>query len=162
MSGTETAATRLTRDTAALVREQVEQLTHDLADTVRDAGAGAIFLVGAGTCGLLAVAAAHQTVLRALESMMPRPLAALTLTAAYGGGAAALASAGVKKIKEAADASSGALAENRQEATTVAGTATPGAATPGAATSGPATSGVSAPGTARSGTDPETPPSTQF
>ena len=40
MSGTETAATRLTRDTAALVREQVEQLTRDLADTVRDAGAG--------------------------------------------------------------------------------------------------------------------------
>jgi hypothetical protein len=120
MSGAETAATRLTRDTAALVREQVEQLTRDLADTVRDAGAGAVLLAGAGTCGLLALAAAHQSALRALESMMPRPLAAMTLTAAYGGGAAALASAGLKKIKEAADASGDALAENRREAVTTA------------------------------------------
>ena len=120
MSGAETAATRLTRDTAALVREQVEQLTRDLADTVRDAGAGAVLLAGAATCGLLALAAAHQSALRALESMMPRPLAAMTLTAAYGGGAAALASAGLKKIKEAADASGDALAENRREAVTTA------------------------------------------
>jgi hypothetical protein len=120
MSGAETAATRLTRDTAALVREQVEQLTRDLADTVRDAGAGALLLAGAATCGLLALAAAHQSALRALESMMPRPLAAMTLTAAYGGGAAALASAGLKKIKEAADASGDALAENRREAVTTA------------------------------------------
>jgi hypothetical protein len=110
----------LTRDTAALVREQVEQLTRDLADTVRDAGAGALLLAGAATCGLLALAAAHQSALRALESMMPRPLAAMTLTAAYGGGAAALASAGLKKIKEAADASGDALAENRREAVTTA------------------------------------------
>jgi hypothetical protein len=115
MSGTETAATRLTRDTAALVREQVEQLTRDLAGTVRDAGAGAVFLAGAGTCGLLALAAAHQSALRLLESLMPRPLAAMTMTAAYGAGAAALATAGVKKIKEAADSSTEALAENRQD-----------------------------------------------
>ena len=116
MTGTETAATRLTRDTAALVREQVEQLTRDLADTVRDAGAGAVLLAGAGTCGLLALAAAHQSALRTLESVMPRPLAAMTMTAAYGAGAAALATAGMKKIKEAADASTETLAENRQDA----------------------------------------------
>ncbi len=118
MTGTETAATRLTRDTAALVREQVEQLTRDLADTVRDAGAGAVLLAGAGTCGLLALAAAHQSALRTLESMMPRPLAAITMTIAYGAGAAALATAGMKKIKEAADASAETLAENRQETVT--------------------------------------------
>lgn len=120
MTGTETAATRLTRDTAALVREQVEQLTRDLAGTVRDAGAGAVFLAGAGTCGLLALAAAHQSALRTLESMMPRPLAAMTMTAAYGAGAAALAAAGMKKIKEAADTSTETLAENRQDAVTSA------------------------------------------
>jgi hypothetical protein len=118
MTGTETAATRLTRDTAALVREQVEQLTRDLADTVRDAGAGAVLLAGAGTCGLLALAAAHQSALRTLESMMPRPLAAITMTIAYGAGAAALATAGMKKIKEAADASAETLAETRQETVT--------------------------------------------
>lgn len=116
MSGVETAATRLTRDTTALVREQVQQLTRDLAGTVRDAGAGAIFLAGAGTCGLLALAAAHQSALRTLETMMPRPLAALTLTAAYGAGAAVLATAGLKKIKEAADSSTEALAENHEDA----------------------------------------------
>lgn len=116
MSAAEGAATRLTRDTAALVREQVEQLTRDLADTVRDAGTGAVMIAGAGACGLLAVVAAHQTVLRTLESMMPRPLAAMVLTAAYGAGGAALAAAGAKKIKEAAEASGQALAENRQDA----------------------------------------------
>ncbi|MBS2965695.1 phage holin family protein [Actinocrinis puniceicyclus] len=115
MSGTEAAATRLTRDTTALVREQVEQLTRELAGTVRDAGAGAVLLAGAGACGLLAVAAAHQTAMRALESMMPRPLAAVTLTVAYGAGAAAMSAAGMKKIKDAADASAEALAENRQD-----------------------------------------------
>ena len=120
MTGTETAATRLTRDTAALVREQVEQLTRDLAGTVRDAGAGAVFLAGAGTCGLLALAAAHQSALRTLESMMPRPLAAMTMTTAYGAGAAALAMAGMKKIKEAADTSTETLSENRQDAVTSA------------------------------------------
>lgn len=126
MTGTETAATRLTRDTAALVREQVEQLTRDLADTVRDAGAGAIFLAGAGTCGLLALASAHQSTLRVRESMMPRPLAAITMTAAYGAGAAALATAGMKKIREAADASTETLVENRQDTVTSGAEVPPG------------------------------------
>ncbi len=113
---TDTAAGRLSRDTTALVREQARQLTRELANTVREAGTGAVLLAGAGTCALLALATAHQSALRALESVMPRPVAAVTMTAAYGAGAATLAAAGMKKIREAADASGAALAEDRQEA----------------------------------------------
>jgi hypothetical protein len=113
VSGTDAAA-RLTRDTAALAREQIGQLVKELTATVREAGAGAALLGGAGVCGVLALAAAHQSALRTLETMMPRPLAAVTLTGVYGGAAAALTTAGLKKIRAAADASGAALSEAHQ------------------------------------------------
>lgn len=60
-------------------------------------------------CGVLGLWAAHETVLRALESVMPRGRAAALLTCVYGTGAAVLALAARDRVNAAADTAADAL-----------------------------------------------------
>jgi hypothetical protein len=102
MSGTDVTE-RLARDTAMLVREQLRRLSRDLTGSARQLEGGTVLLAAAGTCGLLATLAAHQTAVRALESLMPRPVATGVLAAGYAAGAATLAAAGVERVRKAAE-----------------------------------------------------------
>ena len=108
MSGTD-ATERLTRDVVALARQQVQRLRGELMESGRQLGGGTVLLAGAGALGLMAAVSAHQTALRALEALVPRPLAAGILAAAYGSGGAALAIAGMERVRTAADTSSDVL-----------------------------------------------------
>ena len=108
MSGTD-ATERLTRDVVALARQQVQRLRGELMESGKQLGGGTVLLAGAGALGLMAAVSTHQTALRALEALVPRPLAAGILAAAYGSGGAALALAGMERVRTAADTSSDVL-----------------------------------------------------
>ncbi|MFE9174431.1 phage holin family protein [Streptomyces kebangsaanensis] len=103
------AAARLGQDAAELARREVRAMQDDLLAGLREFGAGGALLTGAGVCGLLALWAAHETALRALESVMPRGRAAALLTCVHGCGAAALALAARDRVSAAADAAADAL-----------------------------------------------------
>lgn len=109
------AANRLTQDTAALVRQELQAVRKELLATARRAGAGAGLCAGAGVCGLLALCAAHSTLLRALEHTMPRGRAAATLTALYAAAAAGLGVAGRERLRAAGLASGRALEQVRED-----------------------------------------------
>lgn len=105
------AAARLSRDTADLATEQLRDLLRSLAEPLRATGEGTALLVGAGVAGGLALATAHLAVLRTAEAILPRPLAAMAVAAAYGGGAVVLGLAARESLHRAAEQSDTALQE---------------------------------------------------
>jgi hypothetical protein len=109
------AAARLREDTAELVRQELREVRDELADTMRRAGVGGAALAGAGALGLLAAVAAHQTALRALESVLPRPAAAAVLGLGYAAGAAGLAVYGAERLRAAAQSSGEAIDKVRED-----------------------------------------------
>lgn len=108
------AASRLTQDTADIVREQVRDVARQWAGTAADAGIGVGLLALGGVLGAFALATAHQTLLRGLESVLPRRRAAAVLTLGYGAGATALIMVGAAKVRETAVVSGQALDRARQ------------------------------------------------
>ncbi|GHD97070.1 phage holin family protein [Streptomyces naganishii] len=123
------AAARLGQDAAELARREVRAMQGDLVAGLREFGAGGALLGGAGVCGLLALWAAHETALRALETVMPRGRAAAVLTCVYGTGAAVLALAARDRVSAATEAAADALDKQADtlDATTAAPDGTTGA-----------------------------------
>ncbi|WP_157876027.1 phage holin family protein [Streptacidiphilus griseoplanus] len=93
------------------VAGSVQEVGAELVTTVRRAALGSALVGAAGVCGVLTVAAAHQTALRALERAMPRTAAAAVLTLAYAGGGAGLAVLGRDRMRAALASGEEALAE---------------------------------------------------
>ncbi|MFF6998891.1 phage holin family protein [Streptomyces sp. NPDC008313] len=108
------AAAHLAQDTADLVRSQIQSVQGEVSAALRRMGAGGALLAGAGLCGALTVASAHQTALRTLEHVLPRTMASALLTCAYGSAAAALGIAAWDRVQAAADASGQALERARE------------------------------------------------
>jgi len=102
MSGSD-AAVRLRNDAAALMRDELDSLRGELADTARHMSSGAIMATASAGTGLLALAALHTTLLRLLESVMPPAAAAAVLAVGYVAGAAVLVFMARKQLKAAAD-----------------------------------------------------------
>ncbi|WP_158693222.1 phage holin family protein [Streptomyces viridochromogenes] len=96
------AAARLAEDTAELARREVRAIQDEAMTALRRFGAGGLLLAGAGTCGVLALWTAHEAVLRAVESVLPRRRASVVLTCAYVSGAVALGLAARDRIRAAA------------------------------------------------------------
>ncbi len=103
------AAARLAEDTAELARREVRVIQDEAVTALRRFAASGILLAGAGTCGILTLWAAHETLLRALESVLPRGKASAALTCAYACGAAALGMAARNRIRARAQATAGAM-----------------------------------------------------
>ncbi|MFG2638009.1 phage holin family protein [Streptomyces sp. NPDC048362] len=61
------AATRLAQDTAELARREIRAIQDEIMAGVRRFGAGGLLGAGAGVCGILALWAAQETVLRGAE-----------------------------------------------------------------------------------------------
>lgn len=100
--------------------------------SLRRFGAGGALFTGAGVCGILALWAAHETALRALEAVMPRGRAAAVLTCAYGSAAAALSLAACNRVNAAADAAADALERPADDLRSQPPTPGPEAPEPGA------------------------------
>ncbi|GGM16975.1 hypothetical protein GCM10010129_71430 [Streptomyces fumigatiscleroticus] len=109
------AATRLAQDTAELARREIRAMQEEALTALKRFGAGGVLLAGAGTCGALALWAAHETLLRTVESVLPRGRAAALLTCAYAAGATALGIAARDRMRAAARAAATALEEEAGE-----------------------------------------------
>jgi hypothetical protein len=110
MSGSD-AAVRLRNDAAALMRDELDSLRGELADTARHMSSGAIMATASAGTGLLALAALHATLLRLLESVMPPWAAAAVLAGGYVAAAAVLVFMARKQLKAAADSASAGRSE---------------------------------------------------
>jgi hypothetical protein len=91
----------LGRDVAALVRQELDQLRSDLSDAARDARTATVMLGAAGAFGALAAGTSAVFLVRTLDKVLPRPLAALVATGLYGTGAAMLTRLGLAELRRA-------------------------------------------------------------
>ncbi|MEV5694153.1 phage holin family protein [Micromonospora globbae] len=103
---------------ADVVRAEVRAVRGQLVGALRPAGVGFVLLGTAGACAVLGVGAASTTVLRMLESFLPKKLAAAGMTAGYLAAAAVLGRLGLNQLHAAgggsarlADRVDGAVAE---------------------------------------------------
>jgi hypothetical protein len=110
---------RLAGDMAAVVREELQTVRTEVTDAARPAAAGLLLVGAAAGCAVLGLGAASTTVLRLLETFLPRRLAAAGLTAGYLAAAAVLGGMGLERLR-AAGGSSERLADEIRRA--VAGT----------------------------------------
>ncbi|WP_432484694.1 phage holin family protein [Kineococcus esterisolvens] len=89
----------LTSDTAELVRAEVRRGQQEMLAKAKEASKGAALLGGAAVLGALAAGTSAAFVVRTFGKVLPAPGAAFLATLLYGGGAAALAVAGLEEIK---------------------------------------------------------------
>ncbi|MEU2925854.1 phage holin family protein [Streptomyces sp. NPDC007251] len=103
------AANRLAQDTADLARRELRAIQDEAMAGLRRLTVGGTLLAGAGLCGILAVSAVHETVLRAAESVLPRARAAALLAGLYTSAAVGLGLAARNRMRAAAEAAAEAL-----------------------------------------------------
>ncbi|RZU76160.1 putative superfamily III holin-X [Micromonospora kangleipakensis] len=106
---------RLAADVAEVVREEVREVRTQLMRVARPTGVGLALLATAGGCLVLGVGAASATVLRMLETFLPRRLATAGLTGGYLVAAVVLGRAGLSQLR-AAGGGPAWLADEMQDA----------------------------------------------
>lgn len=130
--GPREAAARLGQDTADLVRAEVQRRRDDLVATAWRSSTSIALFGGAALCGVLAMASAEATMLRAMEKVMPRGRAALVLTLVQSAGALGLALAGRNAMQQAGAAAKETLDNAGEDVRNAASQAPPPpGATPG-------------------------------
>ncbi|MFF7176930.1 phage holin family protein [Streptomyces sp. NPDC008121] len=100
----------LSREVIELVREDVDLVKAELVTAVAEGRRGSVALGAGGVLGALALLAAQESAIRALERVWPAPRAAGALAAAYGVGAVAFAGYGYERLRRARASSREALA----------------------------------------------------
>ncbi|MEV1145259.1 phage holin family protein [Micromonospora sp. NPDC049799] len=106
---------RLAADVAEVVREEVREVRTQLMRAAGPTGVGLALLATAGGCLVLGAGAASTTVLRLLETFLPRRLATAGLTGGYLVAAIVLGRAGMEQLR-AAGGHSAWLADEMQDA----------------------------------------------
>ncbi len=119
-TGTDELGRRLVQDLVDVGRQESVRLREDLVGQVRPATTGAVLLVAAGAAAVLAAAAASTALLRVLELVLPRRLAAIALTGGYAAGSAMLLRLGLERLS-AAGGGSRRLADEVREGLSAAG-----------------------------------------
>jgi hypothetical protein len=109
------AAGRLSQDLATLLHEEFDRARDEITATARRTGLGTAALAAGGVFGILSLMAAHQTVLRRLERLMPPHRAAATLTCIYTSCAGGLAWYGYREFKDACNAAHEAVEQVGRE-----------------------------------------------
>lgn len=90
---------RLNDAVATLLGQELRQARAELTDKARQGATGAALLGGAGALSAAALATSTLLLVRMLERFLPRPLAAAAATAILGGAAVALATRGVRDLR---------------------------------------------------------------
>lgn len=119
---------RLAEDVADVVREEVRAVRAQVGRAARPAGVGIALLATAGGCLVLGAGAASTTVLRMLETMLPRRLATAGLTAGYLVAAVVLGRAGLAQLRAAGGPSARLADDVRDMVTETAGQVLPAGA----------------------------------
>ncbi|MFI7427658.1 phage holin family protein [Micromonospora sp. NPDC049836] len=122
---TPSATERLARDVADVVREEVRAVRGQVTEAARPAGLGVALLATAGGCLVLGAGAASTTVLRLLETFLPRRLAAAGLTAGYLATAVVLGRLGLAQLRAAGGTSARLADEVRDVVSATAGRVVP-------------------------------------
>ncbi|RZS80004.1 putative superfamily III holin-X [Motilibacter rhizosphaerae] len=91
----------VTEEVGGRVRREIRSAQDDVLGRLRSAGTGLTLLGGAGALGALALGSAAVLVIRVLEAVLPKRLAAFAATVVFGGGAAALGTAGLRELQRA-------------------------------------------------------------
>ena len=100
-AGTDEVGRRLVQDLVDVGRQESVRLRDDLVGDVRPATAGVVLLAAAGATAVLAAGAASTAALRLLELVLPRRLAALTLTGGFAAGSVVLLRLGLERLSAA-------------------------------------------------------------
>jgi hypothetical protein len=100
----------LSQDVIELVREDIDQVKAELVAAVSEGRRGSAALGAGGVLGVLALLAAQESAVRALERVWPAPRVTGALAAAYGIGAVAFAGYGYERLRRSRAASREALA----------------------------------------------------
>ncbi|MFI6225906.1 phage holin family protein [Micromonospora echinospora] len=119
---------RLAEDVADVVREEVRAVRAQVSEAARPAGMGIALLATAGGCLVLGAGAASTTVLRILETMLPRRLAAAGLAAGYLVTAVVLGRAGLAQLRAAGGPAARLADDVRDMVTETAGQVLPAGA----------------------------------
>ncbi|MFC3502813.1 phage holin family protein [Micromonospora krabiensis] len=93
------------QEVGGIVRDELRAARDHVIGAVRPAGLGVALLATAGGCLVLGAGAASTTVLRMLETFLPRRLATAGLTAGYLAGALVLGRLGLQQLRAAGGAS---------------------------------------------------------
>lgn len=91
---------RLTDTAGGLLRQELHQGRKELKEQVQQGAPGAAMLAGAAVLGAASIGASTALVVRLLDRALPPPAAAAVAAAALGGGSAALALAGLARLRE--------------------------------------------------------------
>lgn len=89
----------LSEETAALVREELENVRQQVATQMRRSAAGIGMLAVAGVFGGLALGTGTAALVRALDRVLPGRLGAGFTTLLYGGLAAGMTAMGVEQLR---------------------------------------------------------------
>ncbi|MEU4660150.1 phage holin family protein [Micromonospora chalcea] len=116
---------RLAEDVADVVRAEVRAVRAQVGEAARPAGVGVALLAAAGGCLVLGAGAASTTVLRMLETLLPRRLAAAGLTAGYVVAAVVLGRVGLAQLRAAGGPSARLADDVRDVASGTAGRVLP-------------------------------------
>ncbi|WFE39820.1 phage holin family protein [Micromonospora sp. WMMD998] len=119
---------RLAEDVAEVVRAEVRAVRAQVGEAARPAGVGIALLAAAGGCLVLGAGSASTTVLRVLETMLPRRLAAASLTAGYLVTAVLLGRVGLARLRAAGGPSARLADDVRDMVTGTAGRVLPAGA----------------------------------
>ncbi|MFR0357333.1 phage holin family protein [Streptomyces sediminimaris] len=111
------AAGRLAQDAADLARREIKTVQDEAMTGLRRVAASGTLLAGAGVCGILALWAAHETVLRTVEQVLPGARASAVLACGYTTGAVAFGLAARNRMRAAAEAAAEALEHEHDRAT---------------------------------------------
>ncbi|MER7442517.1 phage holin family protein [Micromonospora avicenniae] len=118
-------AGRFADEIAEVVRDEMGAVRRQLTEAARPAGTGIALLAAAGGCLILGVGAASTTVLRMLETFLPRRLAVAGLASGYLAAAAVLGRLGLQQLSAAGDNSARVADEVREAVSATAGAVVP-------------------------------------
>lgn len=112
---------RLAHDVFEVGCQELVRLREDLIGRPGPAMTGLVLLAGAAGGAVLAAASATTAALRLLESVLPRRVAALALTAGYAGGSLVLLRQALRQLDAAGGGSQRLASEVRQARPRLAG-----------------------------------------
>jgi len=99
-SATSELLSAISHDLRQLVREELQRTRTELSDSIRDGRRAMFFLGAAGMFGALGMGTSAGFVVRLLDGVLPRPVAALLASGLFGAAAGGLGYMGLTELRQ--------------------------------------------------------------